>query len=193
MEFDKLDTELKRQRLNAYVTVRGGWPVPLAGATYWLVIATLGLFVSRENWSLIAAVLTGAIFPIALAYAELSGNRFMQVDMPDKVIMIVALLAMLLFWPAAVVAMWNFNDMFPLILAIGMSTHWPIVGWAYGRLTPFVAHVAIRTVAVVLVWFLLPEGRFTVLPFMVFAVYLLTTIWLYIDSVRFSKAKGGDG
>ena len=36
--------------------------------------------------------------------------------------------AMLLFWPGAIAAMWNDTALAPLLIAIGMPGHWPVLG-----------------------------------------------------------------
>jgi hypothetical protein len=89
---------------------------------------------------------------------------------------------MLLFWPMAVAAMWNFNALTPLILAIGMSGHWPVFGWSYGRPLPFLAHAIVRAVVCFGIWQYMPDGRFTVLPAAVAVIYVVTVAVLFIDS-----------
>lgn len=182
MTVAELNAALKAGRLAAYAEARGGWPVPLAGAAYWGVLAWLGLKMDPANWSLLAAVMSGAIFPVAVALAAIFGNRFMKVKVPDQGAVFMAMGAMLLFWPTAIAAMWNFNALTPLILAIGMSGHWPVFGWSYGRPLPFLFHVIVRAVVAFGIWQYMPEGRFTVLPAAVAGIYLVTVALLFIDS-----------
>ena len=40
-----LETLLLKERLAAFVRLKGGYPIPLAGAVYWLGLAALGWFV----------------------------------------------------------------------------------------------------------------------------------------------------
>jgi len=130
MTIAELDAALQAGRLAAYTESRGGWPVPLAGAAYWGMLAWFGLRVDPANWSLLAAVMSGAIFPVAVTLAAIFRNPFMKVKGPDQGVVFMAMGAMLLFWPMAIAAMWNFNALTPLILAIGMSGHWPVFGWS---------------------------------------------------------------
>jgi len=187
MTLAELGAALKAGRLAAYAEVRGGWPVPLAGATYWAVLAWLGGRIDPANWSLLAAVMSGAIFPLAIAYAALFRNPFMKVKGPDQGAVYMAMGAMLLFWPVAIAAMWNFNALTPLILAIGMSGHWPVFGWSYGRPLPFLFHVVVRAVVSFGIWQYMPEGRFTALPAAVAGIYLVTVALLFIDSGRVAR------
>lgn len=184
MPLTELETQLRHARLAAYAEARAGWPVPLAGATYWAGLAWLGTVTDEANWSLIAAIFSGAIFPIAVAFGALFRNPFMKVKVPDQGVVFMAMGAMLLFWPMAVAAMWNYNALTPLILAIGMSGHWPVFGWSYGRTAPFIGHAIVRAVAAFAIWQYMPDGRFTVLPAAVAVIYLLTVLVLYLDSGR---------
>lgn len=182
-----LESALKAGRLAAYAEARGGWPVPLAGATYWAGLALLGGRIDEANWSFIAAIMSGAIFPLAIFYAAIFRNPFMKVKVPDQGVVFMAMGAMLLFWPVAIAAMWNFNALTPLILAIGMSGHWPVFGWSYGRPGPFLFHVIVRAIAAFAIWHFLPEGRFTLLPAAIAGIYLVTVMLLFIDSGQVAR------
>lgn len=167
--------------------------MPLAGATYWAGLALLGDKIDPYNWSLIAAIMSGAIFPIALAYAAIFRNRFMKAKVPDQGVVFMAMGAMLLFWPTAVAAMWNYNELTPLILAVGMSTHWPVFGWSYGRPAPFIFHVAVRAVVAFALWQYMPETRLTLLPAAVAAIYLVSVVVLFVDSGLVARKLKRDG
>lgn len=184
MPLTDLDTQLRNARLAAYAEARAGWPVPLAGATYWAGLAWLGTVTDEANWSLIAAIFSGAIFPIAVAYGALFRKPFMKVKVPDQGVVFMAMGAMLLFWPMAVAAMWNYNALTPLILAIGMSGHWPVFGWSYGRPVPFIGHAIVRAIVAFGIWQYMPDGRFTVLPAAIAIIYVVTVLVLYFDSGR---------
>ena len=59
----------------------------------------------------------------------------------------------------------------PLILAVGMSQHWPVIGWSYGKPALYSAHAIVRALGALAIWALIPDGRFMI-PFWVAAVYL---------------------
>jgi len=182
MTLTDIEAGLKAARLSAYAEARGGWPVPLAGATYWAALAVLGGRMDEANWSLLAAVMSGVIFPLAIGYAAIVRNPFLKVKVPDQGVVFMAMGAMLLFWPMAVAAMWNFNALTPLILAIGMSGHWPVFGWSYGRPVPFLAHAIVRAAVCFGIWQYMPDERFTLLPAAVAVIYVVTVVILFIDS-----------
>lgn len=146
-----------------------------------------GSRISEASWTFIAQVMTGAIIPVAVALAAIFRNPFMNVKVPDQGAVFMAMGAMLLFWPGAIAAMWNYNALARLLIAIGMSGHWPVFGWSYGRPAPFIAHAVIRVLAVFAIWLLLPEDRFTLLPAAVAGIYLVTVLVLYVDSGQVAR------
>ena len=188
----ELAEALKRDRLAAYARLRGGFPIPLAGAAYWLGLGILGFFASSvKNWSLLAFIATGMIFPLALMFAAIFKNGFMKDKAVANTVLPPAFIAMLLFWPMAIAAFWDYPDLVPLILAIGLSMHWPVIGWSYGRPGIYTAHAVVRAIAVFFIWLYLPESRLTLLPFAVSAIYLLTVLVIAVDSGAVKRRLAG--
>ena len=72
--------------------------------------------------------------------------------------------------------------MISLILAVGMSIHWPVIGWSYGRTALYSAHAISRAVIPTALWLLFPDERLTWLPLSVSAIYLVTVVVILIDS-----------
>lgn len=177
-----LKAALRADRLAAYKRLRGGFPIPLAGAFYWGVLAWAGTRLGVEPWCMAAFIGSGAIFPMALLLAKLFGNGFMKDRTAAGDVLVPAFIAMLLFWPMVVAAMQVAPQLAPLILAIGMSLHWPVIGWSYGRTGLYSAHSIVRAITVLLIWLWLPEARFTLLPLSVAIVYLVTVLAIVIDS-----------
>jgi len=182
MTIEALRAELKADRLGSYARLRGGFPIPLAGATYWAVLGVAGYSLDLATWAQAAFFGTGAIFPLALLYARVFRNNFMKDKSAVGSVLIPAFISMLLFWAYIAVAAQTAPSMIPLILAVGMSVHWPVIGWAYGRTTIFSAHAIARAIIPTTLWFVYPDARLTLLPFSVAAIYLLTVFVIYIDS-----------
>ncbi|MDB5367101.1 MAG: hypothetical protein JWM77_3028 [Rhodospirillales bacterium] len=147
----------------------------------------LGTKLSLPTWCFVAAVLSGLIFPLGLALSKpLRANPMAKSPLSPAIAG--AFIAMLLFWPMAFAAAAIAPAVVPLILAIGMSLHWPVIGWAYGKLRLFAAHAVVRAVVCTAIWFLLPDGRTTVLPAAVALIYFATTLAIAVDRRRLSPA-----
>lgn len=182
-----LEQQLLKERLAAFVRLKGGYPIPLAGAVYWLSLAGLGQIITGEQWVFWAFVTSGAIFPLALMFAALTRVNFMKDKSVAGSVLFPAFASMFLFWPIAIAAFWDEVDIAPLALAIGMSIHWPVIGWSYGRTAIYTGHAFMRAIAVFAIWILLPDQRYTTLPLAVAIVYLLTVAIILIEAARLSR------
>lgn len=185
-----LKQQVLQDRLGLYARLRGGFPIPLAGTVYWSALGALGYTLPFHTWLFIAFIGTGAIFPLALGFAAIFRNPFMKESNAVGTVLVPAFIAMLLFWPMVLGAMQVAPELAILILAIGMSAHWPVIGWSYGRTTLYTTHAVARAIIALGIWTYLPEARMTLLPFAVSAIYLVTVIAIYGDSARMRKKLG---
>jgi hypothetical protein len=179
-----LKAALLQERQALYVKLRGGYTFPLAGAIWWAAMAVVGSYYPVKSWALIAFVASGLIFPIALVLSKALGVNFMSEKSVVDDALAPAFIGMLLFWPSAFAAYWTAVELTPLILAIGMATHWPIIGWTYGRPGLYSAHAIARGVSAFAIWLLFPDHRTTWIPASVAIVYLLTVVAILNDVKR---------
>jgi len=183
----ELQRELLHERLASYARLGGGWPVPMAGGVWWVTLAYAATELSLQNWLLTAFITTGTIFPMALLIAKLAKNPFMKDRTAVQTLLVPAFVSMLLFWPGAMTAYYTAPELAPMLLAIGLSVHWPVIGWSYGRAPLFIAHCVIRAVAVTAIWWLAPDQRVLGISLVVAAIYFLTVAALLIDSRLVSR------
>ncbi len=185
-----LEHDLLKERHAAYARLRGGYPIILSGAIYWFSMAAIGLFTDLYLWSVLGFVGSGLIFPTAVLIAAVFGNRFLADRTAVTGVLLPSFIGMLLFWPMAIGALWEGTQLVPLILAIGLSMHWPVIGWSYGRTILFSGHAIVRASVVFAIWFFFPEHRTTLLPLSVGVIYLTTVVIVFIDSHRFRRDTG---
>jgi len=188
MTTDELRAAVRADQLASFVRLRGGYTFPIAGAIYWAALGFAGYHLSVGDWILVAFIFSGAIFPLAWLLSTLLGVHFMQDRTATGDVFGPAMTAMLLFWPIAFVAYGNAPQIVPLILAIGMSQHWPVIGWSYGKPGLYTAHAVVRALGTLAIWVLLPDGRFTLIPFWVAAVYLATVAGILMVAKREATA-----
>lgn len=180
-DIDELKARLLADRLASYRRLKGGFPVPLAGAAYWAVLTWAGYTLSVNGWITVAMWGSGLIFPLALLLAKLFRNNFMKDRTASGDVLLPTFIAMLLFWPMLAAAIWTAPQLAPLILAIGMSMHWPVIGWSYGRTALFTSHAVLRTLVAFAIWTWLPDARFTLVPLSVCVIYLVTVAAILVD------------
>jgi hypothetical protein len=186
-----LRTELRAERAAAYARLRGGYPIPLAGAVWWAALGVAGYLAPTPGlWIFGAFVTSGLIFPLALLFARLFRVDFLRDRTAVGDVILPAFISMLIFWPIAVSAWWSYSPLVPLVLGIGMAIHWPVIGWTYDRTALFSAHAVARAVACFAIWNWLPAHRFTLLPFAVSAIYLITVAAILADTRRGTPTSG---
>lgn len=178
-----LKQALFAEREASFFRLRGGYPIPVAGAIWWAALGVAGyVFHSRNQWIFFAFLTSGVVFPVAVLLARLLRNNFMRDRTAVTDLLFPALGSMMLFWPIAISAWWSYPDLVPLILAVGMSISWPVVGWTYGRTALFSVHAVVRAVVCFVLWNWFPSTRFTLLPLAVSAIYLATAFVILITS-----------
>ncbi len=176
-----LKAAVQAERLASYARLRGGFPIPLAGAAYWGAQAYVGWTQGFTAWLAVAMWGSGLIFPLALLLARLFKIDFMRDRTSVSGVLLPTFISMFLFWPMLIAAVRIAPQLAPLILAIGMSMHWPVIGWSYGRTGLYTAHAVVRALVVFAIWEFLPEGRVALLPLSVCVVYLATVAAILID------------
>lgn len=176
-----LKSQLLAERRASYLRLQGGFPLPLAGAIYWAVLAWAGTAVSRQAWLGIALWGSGLIFPLGIGIAKLFRNDFLKDRTAVSDLLLPTFISMLLFFPMLFASLRIAPDLAPLILAIGMSLHWPVIGWTYGKTGLYATHSVARALICFAIWTWLPEGRYTLLPASVTLVYLATVAAIFVD------------
>jgi len=179
-----LRTALREDRLRLYVRLRGGYTFPLAGAIWWAAAAVLGAYVPIKTWALLVFIGSGLIFPLAIVLSKILRVDFMNQKSAIDDAIAPAFIGMLLFWPMAFAAFWTAVELTPLIVAIGMAMHWPVIGWTYGRTALYSAHAIVRALAAFSLWLLFPDQRTIWVPASVSVVYIATVIAILIDCRR---------
>lgn len=183
-DMEILKQTLKDHRQAQYLRLRGGFPIPLAGLVYWAFLGGIGFYMDLGAWATIALPASGAIFPLALLFAAIFKCPFMKDKSAIGDVMLPAFISMLLFWPMLIAAAKTAPELVPLILAIGMSLHWPVIGWSYGRTGLFSVHAVIRALFCLAIFSIFPEHSITWMPIGVAAIYGLTMLAILADVRR---------
>jgi hypothetical protein len=154
-----------------------GLSLPVAGLIYWLALGVAGFYLSPRTWGIAACIGSGLIFPLGMLLSKPFATNLFVKDQPLNSLAPMAVLSINLLWPLHLAIFFTAPQLLPLSLAIGMGLHWPIIGWMYGS-RACLQHALMRVAAVSVVWFLFPAFRFTVLPMVVAAAYLVTIVQL---------------
>jgi uncharacterized protein DUF7010 len=181
MTIDELRAAVRRDQLGSFVRLKGGYTFPIAGAIYWAALGVAGYYLPVDRWILVAFIFSGTIFPLAWLLSTLLGVNFMKDKTATGDVLGPAFTGMLIFYPIAFAAYGHAPQLVSLILAIGMSQHWPVIGWGYGKPGLYSAHAVVRALGAVTIWAAMPDDRFTLIPFWVSAIYLATVAAILMD------------
>jgi hypothetical protein len=96
-------------------------------------------------------------------------------------------ISMFLFWPILIASLSAAPALAPLVLAIGMSLHWPVIGWSYGKTALYSAHALVRAVVVFIIWMWMPQERLWLLPLSVSVIYLLSVGAILLEVTRLTR------
>ncbi|MFZ1990107.1 MAG: hypothetical protein WAW96_10095, partial [Alphaproteobacteria bacterium] len=165
----------------------GGLALPVAGAIYWIGLSVVGLYLNDRLWCLLAFASSGLIFPLGLLLQRPTRSSAVN-KTAFGMLLFAALFSMLCFWGVTIPLFYTAREFVPLALGIGMSLHWPVIGWMFGRTLLFSSHAAIRAAAIIALWYLFPQDRFTLIPLAIATIYLLTALAIAIDVGRLRHA-----
>lgn len=186
MELKELLIKEKRDFL---IRANGGISLPAAGCIYWIGVGIAGYYLRPELWITVACFFTGFIFPLGLLLSKpLKANAMAKSELSS--VLLPALISMLTFWPLAFAGAKGNPSFIPLAVGVGMGLHWPVIGWMYGGKS-FMAHFIARTIGCTVLWYTLPDDRFTIIPFYIAAVYFITILGIKWEVEQAKKQVAG--
>ena len=162
--------------------------MPLAGTIVWSLIGLSSPFLSEaaKVWSIWLG--TGSIFYLGLFLSSLTGEHFLQkskVKNPfDKLFMSAVLMSLLVFAIAMPIAQIDYTTI-PLSVGILSGLMWIVLSWTIEHWVGYV-HAILRTLGIVLVWYLFPENRFEAIAAVIVFNYAIS---IYALEQRFKASE----
>lgn len=153
---------------------------PLAGIIVWAIIGCIGIFFSKTIavWSIFIG--TGSIVYLGLFLSKFTGENFTDKNKPknefDSLFLLTAGQAILVYAIAIPFFLTDYTSL-PMTVGILTGLMWMPFSWIIQHWVG-IFHVLTRTALVLALWYLLPEHRFTIIPFAIVLVYLITLLIL---------------
>lgn len=167
---------LSSERRAFFVATRGGVYLPAAGVVFWGVLGGLGFVWSERTWCGVVLCAAAVATPVAIVLFRKLVAR-LALKSPVATLILPALLPVALSLGMAAAGFRSDPSLVPLVLVIGLASHWPAVGWMFGTKI-YAIHSVVRVTVAVAIWFLWPEARFIWLPLSIAVVYAVTAIWV---------------
>lgn len=153
---------------------------PLAGLIVWTVIGFVGIFFSDfvAVWAIFIG--TGSIAYLGLFLSKFTGENFLDKRKPKNefgtLFLYTAAQAILVYSIAIPFFLVDYSSL-PMTVGILTGLMWLPFSWIIKHWVG-IFHTMTRTVTVVVLWYLLPEYRFIVIPFAIVLIYILTLLIL---------------
>lgn len=153
--------------------------MPLAGTLMWAAVAIVSFFPSPSLhvWTLFIA--TGCIAYVGMLLTNFTGERFLDKSKPkntfDSLFFHTVAMSLLVYAIAIPFFQIDYTSL-PLTVGILSGLMWLPLSWIIKHWIG-VFHGAVRTMAIVLVWYVFPDDRFLTIPLVIISVYAVT-IWV---------------
>lgn len=153
---------------------------PLAGLIVWTLIGLAGIFFSDfiAVWAIFIG--TGSIVYLGLFLSKFTGENFLDKSKPknefDTLFFLTAAQAILVYSIAIPFFLVDYSSL-PMSVGILTGLMWLPFSWIIKHWVG-IFHTISRTIAIVALWYLLPEYRFIAIPFTVVLIYIITLLIL---------------
>ncbi|MBO0321971.1 hypothetical protein J0X14_06665 [Muricauda sp. CAU 1633] len=153
---------------------------PLAGLIIWTLIGLIGIFFSDfiAVWSIFIG--TGSIVYLGLFLSKFTGENFLDKNKPknefDTLFLFTAGQAILVYSIAIPFFIVDYSSL-PMTVGILTGLMWLPFSWIIKHWIG-IFHTLTRIIVVLALWYLLPEYRFTAIPFAIVLIYIITLIVL---------------
>jgi hypothetical protein len=154
---------------------------PLAGLIAWLIVGIAGMTMPDTIIVWVLFIATGSIVYIALLLSKFTGENFLDKNKPknefDKLFLFTVAQAILVYAIAIPFFLIDYTSL-PLTVGILTGLMWLPFSWMIKHWIG-IFHSFTRTILILLLWYILPDQRFVIIPFAIVLIYLVT-IWILI-------------
>ena len=175
MTLDELKDDLIR-------SARGGYPVFIAGALYWLLMGILGFFLEGQTLALCYLLGVGSIFPLGLLFGKLLKADMISRNPLGALSGIVGGIQAF-FLPLWIVIYIERYELIPFAIGLLAGSHFLPYVWIYRSRTYLLLTLAMAAGSFIL-GYALDRFAFSVLPWALAVLYLATAAGLAAESRR---------
>lgn len=161
--------------------------MPLAGTIVWLIVGLLSTQISENISIYVLLFATGAIFPIALLIAKFRNENLVSSSNPFSKLMGLCVLMVNLLWAVHIPLLFKAPELVPLTLGIGLGLHWIVYSWIVSHPVGIV-HAVLRTLLILLAWYLFPEQGIAAISAAVVLVYIISIYQMLTRPISLSNA-----
>ena len=163
--------EFKRKKLLAS---------PIAGLIAWLIVAISGFFFPDNITVWVLFIATGSIVYLAMGISKLTGEDYLDKSKPkntfDTLFFLTVAQAILVYSIAIPFFIEDYTSL-PLTVGILTGLMWVPLTWIIDHWVGLF-HSILRTILILVLWYLFPSERFITIPIAIVLVYMISIIIL---------------
>ena len=163
--------EFKRKKLLAS---------PIAGLIAWLIVAISGFFFPDNITGWVLVIATGSIVYLAMGISKLTGEDYLDKSKPkntfDTLFFLTVAQAILVYSIAIPFFIEDYTSL-PLTVGILTGLMWVPLTWIIDHWVGLF-HSILRTILILVLWYLFPSERFITIPIAIVLVYMISIIIL---------------
>lgn len=149
---------------------------PIAGLLVWLIVGISGIFLSPTGKVWVLFIATGSIVYLGMFISKFTGENFLDMGKPknafDKLFFFTVGQAVLVYSIAIPFFLVDYSSL-PLTVGILTGLMWLPLSWIIDHWVG-IFHTVVRTVIVLILWYLFPQHRFVAIPFAIVMIYIAT-------------------
>ena len=153
---------------------------PIAGLIAWLIVAISGIIFPDNITVWVLFIATGSIVYLAMGISKLTGEDYLNKSKPkntfDNLFFLTVAQAILVYSIAIPFFIVDYTSL-PLTVGILTGLMWVPLTWIIDHWVGLF-HSIVRTILVLILWYLFPSDRFVVIPIAIIIVYIVSIIIL---------------
>ena len=153
---------------------------PIAGLIAWLIVAISGIFFPDNITVWVLFIATGSIVYLSMAVSKLTGEDYLDKRKPkntfDNLFFLTVAQAILVYSIAIPFFIVDYTSL-PLTVGILTGLMWVPLTWIIDHWVGLF-HSIVRTILVLILWYLFPSERFVVIPIAIIIEYVISIIIL---------------
>jgi hypothetical protein len=157
--------------------------MPIAGTIVWGLIALLSTQFDETIALYILLFATGGIFPLALVVAKIRTENLVSSSNPLAKLMGLCILMVNLLWAVHIPLLLNAPEFVPLSLGVGLGLHWVVYSWIVKHPLGLI-HAILRSLLIVLAWYLFPNDRLLAISSVIVLAYLTTIFQMLTREIQ---------
>ena len=153
---------------------------PIAGLIAWLIAAISGIFFPDNITVWVLFIATGSIVYLAMGISKLTGEDYLDKSKPkntfDNLFFLTVAQAILVYSIAIPFFIVDYTSL-PLTVGVLTGLMWVPLTWIIDHWVGLF-HSIVRTILVLILWYLFPSDRFIAIPIAIIIVYIVSIIIL---------------